>query len=127
MPEGFEPTAGVSVKQGTQGAELPGQIVFEFSPTAPKPGDRFHVSAFLVNGGAQPIQLASMVVATTTNGKRMQGGVPPATATVAPRQRALVYQMPDSEIWKEDTASWSMEIVLNTAGRETYRNTLSWK
>jgi hypothetical protein len=57
----------------------------------------------------------------------MQGGVSPATATVAPRQRALVYQMPDSEIWKEDTTSWSMEIVVNTAGRETYRNTLSWK
>ena len=61
---GFEDSAGVDVKKGTQAAELPGKIVFEASPAAPKPGERFKVSVFLSNEGSQAIQLATMTVAT---------------------------------------------------------------
>ena len=127
VPDGFEATAGVNVKQGTQAAELPGQIAFESQPASPKAGDSYRISAYLVNGGSQPIQLTSMTVANTVDGKQRRGLVPPATATVAPRQRALVYQMPQAELWMEGTMSWSMEIVLTTANKETYRNTLDWK
>jgi tRNA A-37 threonylcarbamoyl transferase component Bud32/tetratricopeptide (TPR) repeat protein len=127
VPEGFEQTAGVNVKQGTQAAELPGEIAFEAQPSSPKPGDSYRVSAYLVNSGLQPIQLASMLVTTTVDGGARRGPVPPVTTTVAPRQRALVYQMPQAELWKEGTTSWSMEIVLTTANRDTYRNTLEWK
>jgi hypothetical protein len=127
VPEGFEQTAGVNVKQGTQAAELPGDIVFEAQPSSPRPGDRYRVSAYLVNSGSQPIQLASMVVSNIVDGQKRQGAVPPLTATVAPRQRALVYQMPQAEIWQQETTSWSMEIVLTTANHDTYRNSLDWK
>ena len=50
---GFEDSAGVDVKKGTQAAELPGKIVFEASPASPKPGERFKVSVFLSNEGSQ--------------------------------------------------------------------------
>jgi tRNA A-37 threonylcarbamoyl transferase component Bud32 len=124
---GFEDSAGVDVKKGTQAAELPGKIVFEASPAAPKPGERFKVSVFLSNEGSQAIQLATMTVATVLDGKRQSGPVPLAVTTVAPGQRAPVFQTPGEQVWKEGTQSWTMEIVLRTAKGETYRNSLSWK
>ena len=124
---GFEDSAGVDVKKGTQAAELPGKIVFEASPASPKPGERFKVSVFLSNEGSQAIQLATMTVATILDGKRQSGPVPLSVTTVAPGQRAPVFQTPGEQVWKEGTQSWTMEIVLRTAKGETYRNTLSWK
>jgi hypothetical protein len=124
---GFEDSAGVDVKKGTQAAELPGKIVFEASPAAPKPGERFKVSVFLSNEGSQAIQLATMTVATILDGKRQSGSVPLSVTTVAPGQRAPVFQTPGDQVWKEGTQSWTMEIVLRTAKGETYRNALSWK
>jgi hypothetical protein len=123
---GFEDSAGVDVKKGTAAAELPGKILFEASPVSPKPGERFKVSVFLVNEGQQAIPLASMTVATVLDGKRQSGSVPLSVTTVAPGQRAPVFQTPD-QVWKEGTQSWTMEIVLRTTKGETYRNTLAWK
>jgi serine/threonine-protein kinase len=124
---GFEDSAGVTVKKGTQAAELPGQIVFDASPAAPRPGERYRVSVFLSNEGQQAIQLASMTVATVLDGRRQSGPVPLTVTTVAPGQRTPVYSTPGEQVWKETTQSWTMEIVLKTAKGETYRNTLSWK
>jgi tetratricopeptide (TPR) repeat protein len=124
---GFEDSAGVDVKKGTQAAELPGRIVFEASPASPKPGERFKVSVFLSNEGPQAIQLATMTVATILDGKRQSGPIPLSVTTVAPGQRAPVFQTPGEQVWKEGTQSWTMEIVLRTAKGDTYRNTLSWK
>jgi tetratricopeptide (TPR) repeat protein len=124
---GFEDTAGVDVKQGTQSAGLPGAIVFEASPQAPKPGESFRVSAFLANEGAQPIPLTAMTVTTTVDGRPQRGRLPPVTATVAPGQRGLLFQMPSGMVWRDNTQSWSMEIALTTQRGETYRNTLTWK
>ncbi len=125
---GFEDSAGVAVKSGTQSAELPGSIVFEATPQVPKPGESFRVVVYLANQGSQPIPLTAMTVATTVDGKPPQKGpVPPATATVAPGQRGVVFQTPGQMIWKEGTQAWSMEVVLTTQRGETYRNTLTWK
>ena len=126
-PAGFEDSAGVTVKRGTAAADLPGKILFEANPAAPRAGERFRVTAFLSNEGQQPIQLASMTVATVVDGKSQRGPLPPSATIVAPGQRAPVYQTPGDQVWREDTASWSMEIVLHTAQGDTYRNTLAWK
>jgi tRNA A-37 threonylcarbamoyl transferase component Bud32 len=123
---GFEDSAGVKVHKGTQATELPGKILFEATPSSPKPGDRLNVSAFLMNEGSQPIQLASMVIAYTVDGRTQRNPVPPLATTVAPRDRALVFQARD-QLWKEGTTSWSLEVTLSTGNRESYRNTLSWK
>ena len=124
---GFESSAGIDVKKGTQAAELPGKIVFEANPAAPRAGERFKVAVFLSNEGAQAIQLSTMTVATTLDGKRQSGPVPLSVTTVAPGQRATVFQTPSEQVWREGTESWTMDIVLRTAKGETYRNTLSWK
>jgi tetratricopeptide (TPR) repeat protein len=123
---GFEDSAGVPVKKGTAAAELPGNILFEASPPSPKAGERFRVTVSLANEGQQAIPLASMVVTTVLDGKRQSGPVPPSVTTVAPGQRAPVFQAPE-QVWKEGTQSWTMEIVLRTVKGETYRNTLAWK
>ena len=124
---GFEDSAGVTVKKGTQAADLPGSIRFEASPAAPKPGERYKVSVYFVNEGQQPIPLATMSVATTVDGKRQAGSLPPMAATAAPGARSLVYQTPGDQLWRDGTTAWTMELTLRTAKGETYRNTLAWK
>jgi hypothetical protein len=126
-PAGFEDTAGVTVKKATTGVALPGRIVFEPQPATPRPGDRYRISVFLKNEGQQPIQLAQALVTTTVDGRRASGAVPLSVATVAPGDRALVFQTPGSEAWKDGTSSWTMEIVLKTKAGETYSSTLAWR
>ena len=123
----FEDSAGVPVKKGTQAAELPGSIRFEANPASPKAGERYKVSVFFVNEGQQPIQLSAMSVATTVDGKRQSGSLPPMATTAAPGARSLVFQTPGDQLWKEGTTAWTMELTLRTPKGETYRNTLTWK
>jgi len=131
VPEGFEDTPGTNSRRGESATELPGRILFEASPVAPKAGDRFKVTVFLSNEGRQPIQILSdkptMTVVTIVDGRRISGPpLTPSTTTVAPGQKAPVYQTPEL-VWKESTESWSIEIVLQTTKGDTYKNTLSWK
>ena len=99
---GFEDSAGVEVKKGTQAAELPGKIVFEPSPVSPTPGEGYRLSVFLSNEGSQPIQLASMTVATTVDGRPRRGRAPGHRHRRAPSASA---SLPDAaaEVWKEGT------------------------
>ena len=126
VPDGFEDSAGVTVKKGTQEAALPGKINFEFSPEAVKPGDRYSLSIVMLNEGAAPIQIKSMNITTSVNGRRSQGAVPPLAKNVAPKQKTVIYSL-SGEIWKEDTTSWSMEVAVQTVRGETYRNQVTWK
>jgi len=125
VPEGFEVSPGVSVKKGTTAAELPGKIRFEFTPQAPKAGERYQVKVSLMNEGTAPIGIANVVTTTTINGKKLQGPVPPLTKEAAPHQTAPVFEISDN--WKDETTSWSMEVTLRTTAQETYRNSLTWK
>ena len=125
VPEGFEDSPGVNVKKGTQAAELPGKINFDISPDAVKAGDRYSVKVYLVNEGLAPIQIRDMLVTTKINGKGVSGPVPPQTRDVAPGQRALL--MNTTELWKEETSSWSMEVAVRTARGERYTNQVVWK
>src|SRR5262249_9181069 len=88
VPEGFEDSAGVNVKKGTQAADLPGKINFDFTPDAVKAGERFTANVSILNEGAAPIQIQSMMVTTIVNGRRAQSPVPPLVKDVAPRQKA---------------------------------------
>ena len=125
---GFDETAGVNATRGTQSAGLPGSIVFEATPQAPKPGDAFKVTVYLSNEGSQPIPLAPLMsVSTTVDGKPQKGQLAPATATVAPGQKGLVFQTPSGMVWRDSTQSWVMEVVVTTQRNESYRNTLTWK
>ena len=125
IAEGFEESAGVTVKKGSQAAELPGAIAFEVKPASPKGGDRYNVVCALVNQGTQPIAIKEVVVTAIVNGKRIASPVPSLVASVAPGQRANIFESPD--IWKEETTSWSMQVLIRTTRNETYKNDLVWK
>jgi hypothetical protein len=126
VPPGFEDSAGVVAKKGTQAAELPGKINFDFNPDTVKPGERFTANISLLNEGLAPIQIQSLVVTTTINGKRAGGGpVSPLAKEVAPKQKTVVLSV--SDIWKEDTNSWTMEVTVRTILGETYKNSVKWQ
>jgi tetratricopeptide (TPR) repeat protein len=124
-PSGFENSAGIDVKRGSQAAELPGKIQFESKPEVVKAGDNFSVAIYMLNEGAQPIQIGSLSLTTVRNGLRSGGTIQPQTKVVAPRQRALLYSTPQ-DTWKEDTNSWTMEASVSTP-QGTYKNSVSWK
>ena len=125
VPEGFEDSAGVTTKKGTQAAELPGALVFEVKPESPKAGDRYTVTCLMVNQGQQPIAVKEVTVTSKINGRGASGPIQALTASVAPGQRGKL--LDNSEIWKEDTTSWSFEVVVRTPRGETYKNSVVWK
>jgi tetratricopeptide (TPR) repeat protein len=125
VPAGFEDSKEVEVKKGSQAAELPGKIHFDVSPDNVRPGDKYTVKVFMQNEGDAPIQVQSMLVTTKTNGKGISGPVPPRTAAVAPGQRALLLET--SDVWREDTSAWTMEVSVRTARGERYTNQVTWK
>ena len=106
------------VKAATQAAQLPGKIVFDVDPERVKAGDPYKIRIYLLNEGSAPIEVQSMVIATSINGKSVRGAVPPLSKEIAPRQRALLRELPDT--WKEATTSWSMEVTVRTPRSETY-------
>jgi tetratricopeptide (TPR) repeat protein len=125
VPEGFEDSPGVTVKKGTQAADLPGKINFDIRPDTVKAGEPYSVKVYLVNEGLAPIAIRDMVVTTKINGKGVTGPVPPQARDVAPGQRALL--MNTTETWREETSSWSMEVAVRTARGERYTNQVEWK
>ena len=126
-PAGFEDTAGVTVKKATQAAALPGRILFEPAPSAPKAGERYRIAVYLRNEGQQPIELVQALVATTVDGRRASGPVQLSATTVAPGDRALVFQTQGTEVWKDGISSWTMDIVLKTKTGDSYSSTLAWR
>jgi serine/threonine-protein kinase len=124
-PAGFEGGGEVVVKSATQAAQLPGKIVFDVDPEVAKAGEAYKIRIYLVNEGNAPIEVQGMVIATSINGKSVRGAVPPLSKEVAPRQRALLRELPDT--WKEATTSWSMEVTVRTPRGETYTNQVTWQ
>ena len=124
-PDGFEGTAGVPVKKGTQAAELPGVIAFEVRPESPKGNDKYTVTCFLVNQGTQPIPIKEMIITPKINGRGGATAMQPLTASVAPHDKGKLLE--STEFWKEETTSWSFEVVVRTPRGETYKNSVVWK
>jgi hypothetical protein len=125
VPPGFDPASNIDVKKGSTAADLPGKINFDVEPDVPKAGERYTVKVFLLNEGGAPIQVKDMVVSTTINGKKISGPVNPQTRDVAPQQKALL--MSTTEMWKEETSGWAMEVTVHTARGERYSNQVTWK
>jgi serine/threonine protein kinase len=124
-PEGFDLDTTVVAKKGSQAAELPGKIIFDVDPETVRPGDNYTVKVYLLNEGSAPIQVRDMLVTPRINGRGVTAPVPPQAKEVAPRDKALL--MSSRDIWKEDTTSWSMEVTVNTARGESYKNQVAWK
>jgi len=125
LPPGFVPEDALKVQKGTQAVDLPGRIQFEVSPEGVKPGDKFSVRISLLNEGTAPIQVASLMVNTSINGKSSGGPIAPRAKDVGPGLKALLHEVND--LWKEDYASWSMAVTITTARGEKYTNKLGSK
>ena len=83
------------------------------------------MTCYLVNQGTQPIAVKEMIVTPRINGRGGAAPVQPLAASVAPHDRAKLLE--SSDIWKEETTSWSFEVVVRTPRGETYKNSVVWK
>jgi hypothetical protein len=104
---------------------LDGSADVDIYSLSAKAGERFTIRVSLLNEGNAPIQVKEMIVASTLNGRRQSGAVPPLVKEVAPQQKAMLREV--SDLWKEDTTSWRMEVTVRTARGETYKNDVTWK
>jgi hypothetical protein len=114
------------VGSGSQAAALPGKILFDVQPKQVKAGDKYTVSIFLLNEGTAPIEIGSLTVTTTVNGLNSGGAVQSQVKAVAPHDKATLLFLPNN-LWKEETVSWSMDVVVRTVRGESYRNQVTWR
>ncbi|HVR70933.1 MAG TPA: hypothetical protein VMT87_08815 [Vicinamibacteria bacterium] len=118
---GFQP-GGVGVKRAP---EIPGRVDFEVSPPQVKAGDRYAVKVFLVNDGGKPIAIDGLNVAMVADGRRSARDMPPRARNVAPRERALLAELPG--VWQDGLDSWALEVAVTSKRQDRYTNTLNWK
>jgi hypothetical protein len=118
---GFEPS-GLGVKRAP---EVPGRVDFEVNPQAVKAGDTYAVKVFLVNDGGKPIAIDGLSVALVADGKRSARAMPPRARNVAPKERALLAELPG--VWQDGLGTWALEVAVTSKRQDRYSNTLNWK
>jgi hypothetical protein len=118
---GFDPD-GVDVKRAP---DIAGRLEFEVSPARVKPGDSYNVKAYLINDGGKPIRIKQMFVATTVNGALSAGTMPPRLRDVSPKKREVIGAF--SDVWRENTATWAMDITVTSERGDVYKNQVTWK
>jgi eukaryotic-like serine/threonine-protein kinase len=123
-PTGFA-AGSVAVNPASQPAALPGKVLFDVEPKQVKTGEKYTVSIFLLNEGSAPIEIRGLAVTTTINGLNSSGAVQSQVKDVAPHDKALLISVPGH--WKDETATWSMDVIVRTTRGETYRNQVTWK
>jgi len=105
--------------------EVPGSIVFDFSPGRLLAGDHYAVKIYLQNEGTKPIRISSMKLTNTVNGNAATTVVPARPGEIASKGRVLVHET--QGVWKEGTTSWTLDVQISSAKGDTYRNQADWK
>jgi hypothetical protein len=118
---GFD-AGGMGVKRAP---EVPGRVDFEVSPPSVKAGDSYAVRVFLVNDGGKAIAIDALNVAMVADGRRSSRTMPPRARNVAPRERALLAELPG--VWQDGLGSWALEVAVTSKRQDRYTNTLNWK
>ena len=118
---GFD-TAGLGVKRAP---EVPGRVDFEVNPSAVKAGDAYAVKVYLVNDGGKAIAVDALSVAMVADGKRSARAMPPRARNVAPKERALLAELPG--VWQDGLGTWALEVAVTSKRQDRYTNTLNWK
>jgi serine/threonine-protein kinase len=101
LPPGLAaPPPGVEVKRA-QPAGPRARIVIEVEPRLLKPGEEYVVRYFLQNESAGPLLIAGASIQNHIGASGVTGGkVEPATTTVAPRARSLLFEARD--VWRQE-------------------------
>lgn len=119
--QGFD-TGDVEVKRP---ADVPARLELDVSPARVKPGDGYTVKIYLLNTGKKTIKINDMNVAKTVNGTRSAASVMPRAKEIEPKDRALLDVL--LGVWADDTASWSLQVLVRTSRGDSYLNEIVWK
>ncbi|PYQ49707.1 MAG: hypothetical protein DMF78_17535 [Acidobacteria bacterium] len=119
--EGFD-TAGVGVKRAPT---VEGLLELVMEPAKVNAGDAYAVKVFLKNAGKKAIDVDEMKVSMIVDGKWSTRPLPAKVKQVAPKQRALLQELPG--VWRAGVKDWAVEAVVTSRGQDVYRNRLTWK
>jgi hypothetical protein len=119
--EGFD-SSSVDLKRAP---DVLGRVWFDVSPTQVKPGERYTVNVFLINDGARAIGIKQVFVATSVNGRLSSSPMVSQSDQVAPRARVLLGSL--SDVWRDSTTAWAMDVTVTTDRGDVYKNQIVWK
>jgi hypothetical protein len=108
-------------------AEVPdtsGQIAFEVDPLSPRPGDRYSARVYLTNDGKKDLEISLVTLTTSSNGRPTARNLP-IREKLAPGDRTFLEDV--SDVWKEGTTEWSLEVRVRTKRGDMLRNLLTWR
>jgi hypothetical protein len=118
---GFDSTS-VDLKRAP---DVLGRVWFDVSPGQVKPGDRYTVNVFLINDGAKAIGIKQVFVATSVNGRLSSSPMVSQSDQVAPKARVLLGAL--SDVWRDSTTAWAMDVTVTTDRGDVYKNQIVWK
>lgn len=119
--EGFDSNS-VDLKRAP---DVLGRVTFDVSPAQVKPGERYTVNVFLINDGAKAIGIRQVFVATSVNGRLSSAPMVSPADPVAPKARILLGAL--SDVWRDTTTAWAMDVTVTTDRGDVYKNQIVWK
>jgi IPT/TIG domain len=105
--------------------EIVGRVHFEVAPGQVKAGERYTVNVFLINDGSKAIGIKQVFVATSVNGRLSSAPMAFQSDQVAPRKRVLLGSL--SDVWRDTTTSWAMDVTVTSDRGDVYKNQIVWK
>jgi hypothetical protein len=125
LPPGLAaPPPGVTVKRA-QPAGPRALIVIEVEPRLLKPGEEYVVRYFLQNESGGPLLIAGASIQNHIGASGVTGGkVEPATNTVAPRTRTLLFEARD--VWRQELGTrWQTTLRVFLTDGSVYSSSLA--
>jgi hypothetical protein len=114
----------VSVRDEAQPAERSGRIDFELTPVSPRAGDRYSARVYLTNDGEKEFQVSLVTITTRRDGVPTVRNLP-ITERLTPGARTFLEDV--SDVWREDTRAWQLEVTVKTKRGDSFHNRVVWK
>jgi hypothetical protein len=124
LPPGLAaPPPGVTVKRA-QPAGPRARIVIEMEPRLLKPGEEYVIRYFLQNESGGPLLIAGASIQNQVSGGVTGGKVEPATTTVAPHARSLLFEARD--VWRQELGTpWQTTLRVFLADGSVFSSSLA--
>ncbi len=119
--DGFD-SSSVDLKRAP---DVLGRVTFDVAPAQVKPGERYTVNVFLINDGSRPIGIKQVFVATSVNGRLSSAPMVSQSDQVAPKARVLLGAL--SDVWRDSTTAWALDVTVTTDRGDVYKNQIIWK
>ena len=87
--------------------------------------DRGDACGSLINDGAKAIGIKQVFVATSVNGRLSSSPMVSQSDQVAPKARVLLGAL--SDVWRDTTSAWAMDVTVTTDRGDVYKNQIVWK